>query len=187
MEKHPRPTRACLFSNNYSYFREEDPDGSRIITRHHIIAKRKWMPEFIAWSTVLVLMTFICTLLLPIPTVAEGSSLIGTVLLCVLSAAVIHGNGIEEETVVVMPTLGVQLETCYKSGKVSGRFVPIGDILAAVINEAVTPFTCYSYLALVLRDERKLALVFQGLRPPLDMLVPTWKSLCSAVSGKMLQ
>jgi len=47
------------------------------------------------------------------------------------------------------------------SGKVSRRFVPIGDILAAVINEAVTPFTCYSYLALVLRDERKLALVFQ--------------------------
>lgn len=187
MEKHPQPTRAWLFSNNYSYVCEEDPDGSRIITRHHIIAKRKWVPEFLAWSTVIVLMTFICTLLLPIPAVAQGSSLIGTVLLCVLSAAVIHGNSIEEETVVVMPTLGVQLETCYKSGKVSRRFVPIGDILAAVINEAVTPFTCYSYLALVLRDERKLALVFQGLRPPLDMLVPTWKSLCSAVRGKMLQ
>lgn len=145
------------------------------------------MPEFLAWSTVVVLMTFICALLLPIPAVAQGSSLIGTVLLYFLSAAVIHGNDIEEETVVVMPTLGVQLETCYRSGKVSRRFVPIGDILAAVINEAVTPFTCYSYLALVLRDERKLALVFQGLRPPLDMLVPTWKSLCSAVRGKMLQ
>lgn len=145
------------------------------------------MPEFLAWSTCVGLMAFICTLLSPIPTVAQGSSLIGMVLLCVLSAVVIHGNGIEQETVVVMPTLGVQLETCYKSGKVSRRFVPIGDILAAVINEAVTPFTCYSYLALVLRDERKLALVFQGLRPPLNMLVPTWKSLCSAVSSKMLE
>jgi len=51
---------------------------------------------------------------LPIPTVVQGSSLIGTVLLYFLSAAVIHGNDIQEETVVVMPTLGVQLETCYK-------------------------------------------------------------------------
>lgn len=187
MDKPPGPIRACLFSNNYTYACEEDPDGIHIITRHHIIAKSKRMHEFLAWSTVVGLMAFICTLLSPIPTVTQGSSLIGTVLICVLTAAVIHGNGIEQETVVVMPTLGVQLETCYKSGNVSRRFVPIGDILAAVINEAVTPFTCYSYLALVLRDERKLALVFQGLRPPLDMLVPTWKSLCSAVSSKMLQ
>lgn len=68
------------------------------------------------------------------------------------------------------------------SGKVSYLFVSIGDILAAVINEVVTSFTFYSYLALVLRDERKLALVFEGLRPPLNMLVPTWKSLCSAIN-----
>lgn len=70
MEKYPRPTRAWLFNNNYSYVCEEDPDGFHIITRHHIIAKRKWMPEFLAWSTCIGLMAFICTLLSPIPTVS---------------------------------------------------------------------------------------------------------------------
>ncbi|KAH9326400.1 hypothetical protein KI387_006578, partial [Taxus chinensis] len=93
--------------------------------------------------------------------VAQGTSFIGTCILCISIAAVIHRNGIQQESVVVMPTLGVQLETCYKSGKIFRRFVPMGNILAAVINEAVTPFTCYWYLALVVREETKLALVFQ--------------------------
>ncbi|XP_057831787.1 uncharacterized protein LOC131042495 isoform X2 [Cryptomeria japonica] len=119
--------------------------------------------------------------------VEQGASFIGMCILCILVATAIHRNGIQQESVVVMPTLGVQLETYYRSGKVFRRFVPMGNILAAVINEAVTPFTCYWYLALIVRDERKLVLVFQELRPPLDMLVPIWKSLCSAIANKMLQ
>ncbi|GLJ08223.1 hypothetical protein SUGI_0084420 [Cryptomeria japonica] len=130
-------------------------------------------------------MACICTLLSS--TVEQGASFIGMCILCILVATAIHRNGIQQESVVVMPTLGVQLETYYRSGKVFRRFVPMGNILAAVINEAVTPFTCYWYLALIVRDERKLVLVFQELRPPLDMLVPIWKSLCSAIANKMLQ
>jgi hypothetical protein len=41
------------------------------------------------------------------------------------------------------------------------RFVPLKQILAAVINEAVTPTSCYYYLALLLRDDSKLVLAFK--------------------------
>ena len=47
------------------------------------------------------------------------------------------------------------------SGRVDHRFVPIGKILKPLINECVTPVTCYWSLALLLRDEEELLLVFQ--------------------------
>ena len=47
------------------------------------------------------------------------------------------------------------------SGRVDRRFVPIGKIMKPLINECVTPVTCYWSLALLLRDEEELLLVFQ--------------------------
>lgn len=41
------------------------------------------------------------------------------------------------------------------------HFVPIGKILKPVINECVTPVTCYWSLALIARDEAELILVFK--------------------------
>ncbi|XP_024365709.1 uncharacterized protein [Physcomitrium patens] len=87
---------------------------------------------------------------------------------------------VEQEAVVVMPTLGVQLETLYRSKNVKRRFVPLHRILRPVINEAVTPTTCYTYLALLLRDDSRLTLTFLHVRPPLSMLVPIWTALCAA-------
>jgi multisubunit Na+/H+ antiporter MnhC subunit len=47
------------------------------------------------------------------------------------------------------------------SGTVDRRFVPIGKILKPLLNECVTPVTCYWSLALLLCDEAELLLVFQ--------------------------
>jgi phosphatidylinositol N-acetylglucosaminyltransferase subunit H len=47
------------------------------------------------------------------------------------------------------------------SGRVDRHFVPIGKILKPLLNECVTPVTCYWSLALLLRDEEELKLVFQ--------------------------
>ncbi|KAL5984315.1 hypothetical protein ACLOJK_018419 [Asimina triloba] len=60
-----------------------------------------------------------------------------------------------------MPAFGVQLETHYRSGRIVRRFVPIGKILKPVLNECVTPVTCYWCLAFIVRDEADLMLVFQ--------------------------
>ena len=52
-------------------------------------------------------------------------------------------------------TFGVQFETHYESGIVFHRFIPIGKILKFVLNEHVTPFTCYWSLALVVRGKEE--------------------------------
>nr|GEU30584.1 phosphatidylinositol N-acetylglucosaminyltransferase subunit H like [Tanacetum cinerariifolium] len=79
-----------------------------------------------------------------------------------------------------MPAFGVQLETQYGSGRISRGFIPISKILKPVLNECVTPVTCYWCLSLLVRDEDELTLVFKKFRPPLKMLVPIWKALCAA-------
>ncbi|PKU64711.1 hypothetical protein MA16_Dca017653 [Dendrobium catenatum] len=70
------------------------------------------------------------------------------------------------------------------SGKIARRFVPGGKILRPVLNECVTPFTCYWSLALILHGEDQLMLVFQELKPPLKLLVPIWKALRSSFDVK---
>ncbi|KAG8383383.1 hypothetical protein BUALT_Bualt04G0006800 [Buddleja alternifolia] len=83
------------------------------------------------------------------------------------------------ESVIILPAFGVQLETIYRSGSTVRRFVPIGKILKPVLNECVTPVTCYWSLSLILRGEEELSLVFKDLYPPVTMLVPIWKALCA--------
>lgn len=102
-------------------------------------------------------------------------------LLALFLALLLRKGFVKEEVVVVMPSLGVQLEAVYDSGKVHRRFVPMHTILAAIINEAVTPTHCYFYLALILRDETKLTLVFKETRPPLRILVPIWRCLTDSM------
>ncbi|KGN55599.1 uncharacterized protein LOC101204797 isoform X2 [Cucumis sativus] len=87
---------------------------------------------------------------------------------------------VEKESVIVMPNFGVQLETHFRSGKVIRRFVPVGKILKPVLLECLTPVTCYWSLSLIVKGEDELLLVFKELRPPVKMLVPVWKALCTA-------
>lgn len=49
------------------------------------------------------------------------------------------------------------------SGRVIRHFVPISKILKPVLNECVTPVTCYWSLALIIRGEEQLMLVFKVL------------------------
>lgn len=90
------------------------------------------------------------------------------------------GKPVKKESVVIMPTLGIQLETLYISGRITRQFVPVSKILKPVLQECVTPVTCYWSLSLVLREEEELTPVFKELRPPLKMLIPVWKALCAA-------
>ncbi|CAA0839233.1 phosphatidylinositolglycan-related [Striga hermonthica] len=94
------------------------------------------------------------------------------------------GKQVEKESVVILPAFGVQLETTYRSGKTIHHFVPIGKILKPVLNECVTPVTCYWSLSLILRNEDELLLVFKEIYPPVTMLVPVWKALCAAIDDE---
>ncbi|KAL1215631.1 hypothetical protein V5N11_024180 [Cardamine amara subsp. amara] len=104
--------------------------------------------------------------------------------ICILSGFLVmlqSRKTVKKESVIIMPTFGIQLETQYLSGKIVSRFIPIGKILKPVLVECVTPVTCYWSLSLFLRGEDQLTLVFKELRPPLKMLVPIWKALCAVI------
>ncbi|KQK02849.1 uncharacterized protein LOC100834107 [Brachypodium distachyon] len=90
---------------------------------------------------------------------------------------------VKKESLMIMPGFGVQLEQHFWSGRVHRQFVPIGKILKPVLNECVTPVTCYWSLALLVRNEDKITLVFKKLHPPVKMLVPIWKALCAFTSS----
>ncbi|CAL5326484.1 unnamed protein product [Camellia sinensis] len=91
------------------------------------------------------------------------------------------------ESIIIMPAFGVQLETRYSSGRIIHRFIPIEKILKPVLNECVTPVTCYWNLSLIVREEEELVLVFKELHPPVKMLIPIWKALCAATDNPVTQ
>lgn len=105
----------------------------------------------------------------------------------------------------------LNMKLIFYSGRVHRKFVPTGKILRPVLNECVTPVTCYWSLALLLRDDYGLMLVFkvngpafskfsgarygvnglkelilQNLNPPAKMLIPIWKALCAFVDSNTL-
>jgi phosphatidylinositol glycan class H protein len=49
----------------------------------------------------------------------------------------------------------------FHSGRVHRQFVPVSKLLKPLLNECVTPVTCYWSLAVLLRDEDELMLVFK--------------------------
>lgn len=173
------------FSSRYVYkCQQAEERGFPIVNTHRVIVKKgsKLCSRLLRLLSVFLVSILFYSLLSSLLPVAVGLQWL--ILAYSLFTLVRLRNVVEEESVVVMPTFGVQLETSYFSGKVHREFVPLKRILAAVINEAVTPTCCYYYLALLLRDDSKLVLAFKEVRPPLNMLIPIWKALCEAVGKK---
>ncbi|XP_059462106.1 uncharacterized protein LOC132191111 [Corylus avellana] len=88
------------------------------------------------------------------------------------------------ESVVIIPAFGVQLEAHYWSGRVVRSFVPIDKIMKPVLNENVTPFTCYWSLALLVGGKKELMLAFKAVQPPVKLLVPIWRALRAATYSR---
>ncbi|KAJ8629300.1 hypothetical protein MRB53_022623 [Persea americana] len=169
-----------LTHRRYIYIHDEKKGSSQAIDSHHIVVRKGNATNVLFCLIAPLIFANICYFLL----VKEkpGISFLWCILFSVFIIKSLHGKSIKKESVVIMPALGVQLETHYCSGMVIRRFVPIGKILKPVINECVTPVTCYWSLALIARDEAELILVFKELRPPVSMLVPVWKALCAVVN-----
>jgi phosphatidylinositol glycan class H protein len=155
----------------YVYESPQDP----LVHTHRIVVKNRSLGFLPKWwfGVAMLLLLLVCT---KVHWMFVASAAVAFVLR--------QRNRVEQEAVVVMPTLGIQLETVYRSKNVKRRFIPLHRILWPVINEAVTPTTCFTYLALLLRDDSRLTLTFLHVRPPLSMLVPIWSALCAAVGHR---
>lgn len=173
--KHPHPL--------YEYVCESHQErGFPLLQTHRIFVKQRRWGLFRKWCLVLLVWLIGSVVLLSmVGRRGESQGLHWMAVVAGLGFLLWRRNRVEQEAVVVMPTLGIQLETVYRSKNVKRRFVPLHRILWPVINEAVTPTTCFTYLALLLRDDSRLTLTFLHVRPPLSMLVPIWTALCRAV------
>jgi phosphatidylinositol glycan class H protein len=81
-----------------------------------------------------------------------------------------------EESLLLLPPLGLQLERRTLGVCHGRRFVPLDCVLAVVVNEAVTTTSVSFYLALAVRGEAELLLPFAGLRPRLASLLPAYRA-----------
>ncbi|KAJ4962423.1 hypothetical protein NE237_022362 [Protea cynaroides] len=177
-----RMTMVTFANGRYTYIHDDHGGPFQAVDSHHIVVQRISTRRFLVYIATLLLLANACNILM----LKEnyGAVLLWSIVLGFFLAKSLYWKRVLKESVVVMPTLGVQLETHYGSGRIVRRFVPMGKILRSVLNECVTPVTCYWSLAFILRGESELMLVFQELRPPVKMLVPIWKALCAATESK---
>ncbi|KAJ4818852.1 Phosphatidylinositol N-acetylglucosaminyltransferase subunit H [Rhynchospora pubera] len=166
--------------DTYKYVRSDSSALDKVIDVHDVFVKRSKLRVFFSYIGRLILLANLLLLI-----IEKDKSSIGSfwrLFLGVVSTKLLQYKPIKKESVVIMPSFGVQLETHYWSGRIDRKFIPMGNILKPVLNECVTPVTCYWSLALVLRDEDQLTLVFQKLRPPIKILVPVWEALCKSTN-----
>ncbi|KAM7519966.1 hypothetical protein LguiB_018928 [Lonicera macranthoides] len=167
----------------YTYIHDDQKGLLQAIDTHHIVVRRNAsMGFFVKLSLLLLLVAN--PLFLVLVKDKSVTTFLWSLLLGAVFVKLFFRRSVEKESVIIMPSFGVQLETHYKSGRTSHQFIPISKILEAVLNECVTPVTCYWSLSLLVRGEEQLLLVFKELRPPAKMLIPIWKALCSAADGK---
>uniref|UniRef100_A0A0D9WD75 GPI-GlcNAc transferase complex PIG-H component conserved domain-containing protein n=1 Tax=Leersia perrieri TaxID=77586 RepID=A0A0D9WD75_9ORYZ len=137
---------------------------------HEIFVKRSRFRVLLSYIGMVFLLASVSRPFLSEDKLSPGSS-VWSITFGILVAKCLQYKPVKKESVVIMPTFGV---------------------LKPLLNECVTPVTCYWSLSLLLCDEEELMLVFQKSRPPVKMLVPVWKALgkflnsecqtCSAVS-----
>ncbi|XP_050379701.1 uncharacterized protein LOC126797054 [Argentina anserina] len=171
---------SCISNSRYTYIHGSKWPNEAVDV-HQFIVKKSGAKGFFVYFFALVILANAFHLFL-----VKGGSVIFVLWSFLLDAFLVKllWKSVTKESVVIMPAFGVQLETHYKSGKVTRRFVPIDKILKPVLLECVTPVTCYWSLSFIVNGEVDLVLVFKELRPPMKMLVPIWKALCSATGSK---
>ncbi|GAB4848381.1 hypothetical protein Ancab_003076 [Ancistrocladus abbreviatus] len=168
-----------ITNSRFKYVHETEKWPPEMVDIHHVaVARCSGLMSTVLWVSALLLLSNASHLLLG----KERSLtiLLWCIVLGAFSVRLLQRKLVVKESVVIMPAFGVQLETHYRRGRIVRRFVPINKILKPVLNECVTPVTCYWSLALILCEEDELMLVFKKLRPPLKMLIPIWKALCAA-------
>ncbi|TMW62172.1 hypothetical protein Poli38472_009665 [Pythium oligandrum] len=94
---------------------------------------------------------------------------VGVALLAVALSS-ISGSAIVQESVLVTPSLGVQLAKRRRNGTTAVRFVDRSEIRAVVVNEAIVFNDVVYYIALMTEKDDNMVLVFEHFRPRVAIL-----------------
>ncbi|XP_029806347.1 phosphatidylinositol N-acetylglucosaminyltransferase subunit H isoform X2 [Suricata suricatta] len=93
----------------------------------------------------------------------------------------LHFVKIDQESLLIIDSLGIQMTSSYASGKESTTFFEMGQVKDVVINEAIYMKVIY-YLCILLKDPvephriSQVVPVFQSAKPRLDCLIEVYRS-----------
>ncbi|XP_060243745.1 phosphatidylinositol N-acetylglucosaminyltransferase subunit H isoform X3 [Meriones unguiculatus] len=118
-----------------------------------------------------------------------GSSPCGSM---ILSAAIfinivgllgyLHFVKVDQETLLIIDSLGIQMTSSYASGKENTTFIEMDKVKDVIINEAIYMQKVIYYLCILLKDPGKpqeasqVVPVFQSAKPRLDCLIEIYRS-----------
>ncbi|XP_020860418.1 phosphatidylinositol N-acetylglucosaminyltransferase subunit H isoform X1 [Phascolarctos cinereus] len=94
----------------------------------------------------------------------------------------LHFVKIDQETLLIIGSLGIQMTSSYASGKESTTFIEMGKVKDVVINEAIYMQKVIYYLCILLKDPvepqrvSQVVPVFQSAKPRLDCLIEVYRS-----------
>ncbi|XP_010295527.1 PREDICTED: phosphatidylinositol N-acetylglucosaminyltransferase subunit H [Phaethon lepturus] len=94
----------------------------------------------------------------------------------------LHFVKIDQESLLVIGSLGIQVTSSYASGKESTTFIEMGHVKDVVINEAIHMQKVIYYLCILLQDPgdpqgvSEVVPLFQSSKPRLDCLIEVYKS-----------
>lgn len=83
---------------------------------------------------------------------------------------IVSGSVIVEESMLVVPALGVKLSKKRRSGAVNSTFVDIQTICGVAVNEAITFSSVVYSLVLMVKGQSDMVLPFQTFRPRVAVL-----------------
>lgn len=94
----------------------------------------------------------------------------------------LHFVKIDQETLLIIDSLGIQMTSSYASGKESTTFIEMGKVKDVIINEAIYMQKVIYYLCILLKDPvepheiSQVVPVFQSAKPRLDCLIEVYRS-----------
>ncbi|KAI4990575.1 hypothetical protein ZWY2020_038938 [Hordeum vulgare] len=158
---------------------------------HDVFVERSPFRVMFSYIGVICFLANVCHTFLP-KSLCIGS--FWSVPFSTIVAKCLQYKSMKKESLVIVTAFGIHIEQYFWTslsfylfytyvilhiGRVHCRFVNINKIIKSVLNECVTPVTCYWSLALLLHDEDETKL---KLHPPVKLLLPICKALCATAT-----
>jgi len=149
--------------------------GSEFIYMHQPV-KNEWTIFFVAIISVLMSISF-CLHNLNMNVLA----LITLGLIMTLGIWLCSKSKVYSETFLILPSIGVQVQTMYVFGNTTTHFIDASHIHDIVINEAVSMHCITTYLVVLLKEshinnKKELYQVFAHSWPPLTDLIQVYRA-----------
>jgi hypothetical protein len=105
----------------------------------------------------------------------------GIVALLALAASL---GAVSDECITVIRDVGVLLQTRWRTGRVSQKFIDVHRVRSVIINEGLSSADVQYYLAFLVLNSDRMAVAFPNLLPPLRIIQPIYRDVHALLTGQ---